>query len=435
MSNRNWLLYVHIFPNKKRYYGITGRTVEQRWGYKGVGYKEQIVGYAIKKYGWDNIQHKILLKNLTREEAEYYEKKFIAKYNSMLPFGYNVESGGNLGKTVSKEMFEFLSKVHKGKTLGNKNGISKSVEQYDLRGNFIKYWECMADATDYMTNGRTRDSSQIVACCDWSKSKHHYTAYGFMWIRPSNFADEADKKIEIQRRARYFNDGYKIRGVSSPKVALKDYSNIHTSKGGNKGNTNTTAKEIDQFNKNGEFIKRHLSCREAQKAVDSKTQISAFNGSLRKGCIWLFPEDFASYEEELERVESILAELQSKIAQNNSKVSVLLYDMEGNFVEEFNSVKEASKSTGIARTTITACLRGQTQHNKDGSTWKYKDKEVPHKRNFPKEILQYDRHNNFVQKFSSLKEAYEATGIDKSSIIRCCTNRNKTAGGYIWKYT
>lgn len=36
--------------------------------------------------------------------------------------------------------------------------------------------------------------------------------------------------------------------------------------------------------------------------------------------------------------------------------------------------------------------------------------------------------------FTCITEAYLQTGIDKSSIIRCCKGVQKQAGGYVWKY-
>ena len=51
------------------------------------------------------------------------------------------------------------------------------------------------------------------------------------------------------------------------------------------------------------------------------------------------------------------------------------------------------------------------------------------------EILQYDLNNNFIQSFSSPKEA--ATFLNKSQsshITACAKGKRKTAYGYIWKY-
>lgn len=74
-NNEIYSVYMHIFPNGKRYVGITSQQISRRWR-EGKGYKSQeMFTRAINKYGWDNIQHIILYDKLTKEQAE--EKKRI----------------------------------------------------------------------------------------------------------------------------------------------------------------------------------------------------------------------------------------------------------------------------------------------------------------------------------------------------------------------
>ena len=51
-----------------------------------------------------------------------------------------------------------------------------------------------------------------------------------------------------------------------------------------------------------------------------------------------------------------------------------------------------------------------------------------------KPIVQYDRNMHIIKEYSGICEAVKETNIDKSSIIKCCKNKQKTSGGYIWKY-
>lgn len=51
-----------------------------------------------------------------------------------------------------------------------------------------------------------------------------------------------------------------------------------------------------------------------------------------------------------------------------------------------------------------------------------------------KKVLQYDTNMEFIAEYNSINEAKRNTGVDASSIIRCCNSRATTAGGYIWKY-
>ena len=49
-------------------------------------------------------------------------------------------------------------------------------------------------------------------------------------------------------------------------------------------------------------------------------------------------------------------------------------------------------------------------------------------------IVQYDMDGNFIRTYNSLKEAEEKTGIHYTCISHCCKGDNNSGGGYIWKY-
>lgn len=51
-----------------------------------------------------------------------------------------------------------------------------------------------------------------------------------------------------------------------------------------------------------------------------------------------------------------------------------------------------------------------------------------------KKVEQYDRQNNIIKEYKSIKEASKILNIDSSSISAVCRKKRKTAGGYIWKY-
>ncbi len=51
-----------------------------------------------------------------------------------------------------------------------------------------------------------------------------------------------------------------------------------------------------------------------------------------------------------------------------------------------------------------------------------------------KPILQYDLEGNFIKEWESGKIVTNILKIDNGRISRCCKNKVKSAGGYIWKY-
>lgn len=117
MDERNYCVYVHINKiNGKRYYGLTRQEPAERWrngkGYKGSTHFEN----AIKKYGWENFDHIVLMNNLTKEEACAAEKNLIEAYQTQDErYGYNLESGGE-APTHSQETKEKLRQIFSGRT-------------------------------------------------------------------------------------------------------------------------------------------------------------------------------------------------------------------------------------------------------------------------------------------------------------------------------
>lgn len=110
----NYIVYMHIFPNGKRYIGITNQTPERRWRNNGDGYKyaQKLIWYAIRKYGWENVKHEILYQNLSKEEACQKEIELIAEYNTTnREHGYNYHIGGELGPSGKKASEETRKKI------------------------------------------------------------------------------------------------------------------------------------------------------------------------------------------------------------------------------------------------------------------------------------------------------------------------------------
>lgn len=122
MTQKTYSVYIHTTPNGKKYIGITTQKPEDRW-INGLGYKKNTHFYrAIKKYGWNNINHEILFINLLESEATEIEKELIKKYKTMNPnYGYNSTSGGEIGKTLTEQAKIKISENRKGIYSGEKH--------------------------------------------------------------------------------------------------------------------------------------------------------------------------------------------------------------------------------------------------------------------------------------------------------------------------
>ena len=113
---KNYTVYMHICPNGKKYIGITMQELYKRWHY-GNGYKSCLLfNRAIQKYGWNNIEHKILFTHLSKEEAEKKEIELISKYKTTnSKYGYNIENGGSSIGKHSEETKRKIGLANKGK--------------------------------------------------------------------------------------------------------------------------------------------------------------------------------------------------------------------------------------------------------------------------------------------------------------------------------
>ena len=119
----DYIVYRHTFPNNKIYIGITKQNVNKRWG-NGKHYKNQVVGRAIKKYGWNNIKHEIIYNGLSENEALKIEQDLIKKYKSnQKEYGYNKTIGGEIGRKntyMSSKATAFI----------NNHNIDKKIKDY-----------------------------------------------------------------------------------------------------------------------------------------------------------------------------------------------------------------------------------------------------------------------------------------------------------------
>lgn len=329
----NYTVYKHTFPNGKVYIGITKRTPEQRWGCQGYGYRSNLeMWQAINTYGWDNIQHEVLFRNKTMEEASQLEKILIKQYNALNPnFGYNKTAGGtsNCRRYDEDEILNLWNKGANLLEIKNEikcceqtlrsilkiNGVPSeeitarergvSVKQYDLQGNYIKTFPSLAMA---MRSLNKTNCSHILQCCN--KERPSYCNY--IW--------------------RYANNTEKIEPIQS---------SIHTRK-------------VNQYNLSGEFLKT------------------------------------------------------------------------------FDTVKSAAQAVGINSNNISRACRGG-RHSAGGYKWKYAEKQ---KKNYKgiRPVLQYNLEKELLNTFSSINEASRETKISKTCIQSACCGKQKTAGGFIWKY-
>jgi hypothetical protein len=197
------------------------------------------------------------------------------------------------------------------------NKISKPILQFDKNFKIIKEWSSIEEAKE-----KTKIKS--ISSCLRGINKE---SGGFIW--------------------KYKND------------EIKDFS-FNTSP--------TKGKKIYQFDKDGKFIKSYISAQEAEKIYNDKKSRDNIGACCRKqqksayGYIWSYDNmlDLDFYLNKNEKPTNFGIHKYKKIAQHN---------LDGTFIKEWNSIKEASHSLDISVDLISHCCRNK---QKQTNNFKFK---------------------------------------------------------------
>jgi len=132
MKEFNYVYLTTNLVNGKQYVGDHSSNNLEKDNYLGSG---KLIIHAIKKYKKENFRRQILEFFTTKEEAFNAQEKWINKFDTLIPNGYNISHKGgygvpdsylnketkdkignsNKGKIRSKEAKENLRKIHLGK--------------------------------------------------------------------------------------------------------------------------------------------------------------------------------------------------------------------------------------------------------------------------------------------------------------------------------
>lgn len=182
---KEYVVYMHINKtNNKKYVGKTSQSINQRWRSNGSGYKGQVFGRAIAKYGWDNFEHIIVAKGLSEEESNWLEIELIAAWDTMNPNnGYNRTKGGDgqNGATISEETRMKISKSQKGKITSEETKRKISEAKRGAKNPTSKAVRCIETGQVY---GSAREASRALGkdkSAVTNSIRNHYKCGGYHW--------------------------------------------------------------------------------------------------------------------------------------------------------------------------------------------------------------------------------------------------------------
>ena len=119
--------------------------------------------------------------------------------------------------------------------------------------------------------------------------------------------------------------------------------------------------------------------------------------------------------------------------------AVAQYTLSGDFVQSFESSKEASrKISKSSHHNIFKCCK-ERKGLSGGYQWRFLDDEPPGEykgkvSGYSRQVAQYDLDGNLICIFNSISEAGRATSTNQSSISHCCLGRFKSANNFKWSY-
>ena len=125
-TENNHLIYALQSPSGRLYVGQTNGYDKRMYQHQKEVSGCPAISRAIKKHGWENIKHFILIEDLSLEEANYWEEHYISIFDCQAPNGYNLKSGGdnNLHCQITKDK---ISASHTGKKHTEKTKAKMSV--------------------------------------------------------------------------------------------------------------------------------------------------------------------------------------------------------------------------------------------------------------------------------------------------------------------
>lgn len=127
--------------------------------------------------------------------------------------------------------------------------------------------------------------------------------------------------------------------------------------------------------------------------------------------------------------------------QKKTKVFEKIYQfsLEGQYIQNYNSIKEAAENTGTQPSSISHCCNND-YNSANGYIWSYTNnlQDIQNKidklqKTNKRKVYQYTKDNIFVKEYESIADAARAVGLKSySSIANILDNPNRSSKGFRW---
>lgn len=412
--------------NQKCYIGQTTTTIEHRWGQHKTDYNNPNPMYkAFKKYGLENFKieevsrytrdTKEKLINILNSKEIYYINKF---HSLVSENGYNLSIGGD-----NRGIYNCFP-----------------IDVYDRNGDLL--FQCSsAKETSRLLNGY--DVGSIVDCCNGKTIPR--IDYIFRFKEDSFDKYSIDRKTTGVPVYQFDLNGNLINtyssaieaanavGVNPSSITSVIYGINKTCKGyywNNKNEfsfipVNDVRKMVDQYDKNGNFIRTFESAASATrhlKLSNSNGITACCKGQLISSNNYIWRYNGHPFDEFKTKPDKRKITNTKPFGCPHPK-KVDMYSINGDFIKTFDSMKNASDEINANIANVSACCLGKA-NTVNGYIFRLHgdrfEKFPAVGKNTKQHVLVYDLSLNKLTEYSSKNKTYKETGVGYHRIEELC---------------
>ena len=260
-----------------------------------------------------------------------------------------------------------------------------------------------------------------------------------------------DEIIELKKKKSDAVKGEKnpFYGRHHKDVSKAKLSKTRIDNGSAKRGKNPAARKIAQYDLDGNLINVYDCIKDAADATNAPSINGCLQGTKKDGQSggyqWRYVDSCI-----IEKIEP-LKEYKCKHYQQKM---VVRYTMDGEFIDIWDSVAEASRALNISKGNIqTVCRQNGKIKQAGGYQWRYtndgryEDKIEPYKREYKntydksggsnpraKAVNQYSLDGKLINKYDCITDACKENNYSRYKIAKCCNNEIDEAYGYKWTW-
>lgn len=227
--------------------------------------------------------------------------------------------------------------------------------------------------------------------------------------------DKADESKKIDELEKYYIKKYNTLKPNGYNIL----------KGGRNQQGAWNSKPIDEYDLNGEYINTYESASYYSHFVNKEYKSTEINRSCRKKTKYKFRQFRFKGDSKPSKYTKPNPNHISKVYQ---------FDLNGNLLNEYVSITDASKQTNSSRTSICGCIAKRYKTANQYIWSKYKNINKINTNSRKKPIYMCDNEKNIIAEYNNAKEAERKNNFKNNynKQILKKLNTNKLCSGYYW---